>query len=205
VHTVKLRWNGSRISYEVWENDRLGGAGLTGIDLGHVFGRKVCLVVANAQKFAFHNLAQELLQKTTSLLIVKYTPSHLKKSRAERFPEAFIMYYKAKMIVELINKNFYLFLDLKRFVYTAGVDHYFESANQHISKIGIESPKLYFDWLYFSKSEKWRYVNLPKLYVWYASSIKKNRCCFENLNKMMWIKEFLHLIIFSKRRLLDNL
>lgn len=88
---LKLHEMGIAHSYEVWENDRLVG-GLYGIDLGHVFcGESMFSLVANASKFAFINLAQELYAKNYQLIDCQIYTSHLKSLGAEEIPrKAFI-------------------------------------------------------------------------------------------------------------------
>ncbi len=57
---LELHERGYAKSYEVWENGELVG-GLYGVDLGHVFcGESMFSLSANASKFAFIKLAQEL-------------------------------------------------------------------------------------------------------------------------------------------------
>ncbi len=88
---LKLHEMGMAQSYEVWENNTLVG-GLYGIDLGHVFcGESMFSLVANASKFAFINLAQELHTKSYQLIDCQIYTSHLQSLGAEEIPrQAFI-------------------------------------------------------------------------------------------------------------------
>ena len=73
-------------SYEVWENEQLVG-GLYGVDLGHVFsGESMFSLKANASKFAFIQLAQELQKKEYKLIDCQVYTEHLESLGAEEIP-----------------------------------------------------------------------------------------------------------------------
>ncbi len=85
---IKLHDMGHAKSYEVWEDNNLVG-GLYGIDLGHVFcGESMFSTVANASKYAFISLAQELLQKDYKLIDCQMYTNHLASLGAEEIPRA---------------------------------------------------------------------------------------------------------------------
>ncbi len=74
---LDLHRKGFAHSYEVWEGTELVG-GLYGIDLGNVFcGESMFSRVANASKFAFIKLAQELEQKSYKLIDCQLYTNHL--------------------------------------------------------------------------------------------------------------------------------
>ena len=64
-------------SIEVWQNNELVG-GLYGVDLGNVFsGESMFSIVANASKFAFINLVNDLKSKNYDLLDCQIHNDHL--------------------------------------------------------------------------------------------------------------------------------
>lgn len=88
---LKLHQLGFAKSYEVWENNELVG-GLYGIDLGHVFcGESMFSLKSNASKFAFIQLARELLEKKYVLIDCQLYTSHLKSLGAEEIPREYFI------------------------------------------------------------------------------------------------------------------
>ncbi|MCR9227462.1 MAG: leucyl/phenylalanyl-tRNA--protein transferase [Flavobacteriaceae bacterium] len=84
-------------SYEVWENGDLVG-GLYGIDLGHVFcGESMFSLRANASKFAFIKMAQELGERGYRTIDCQVHTDHLESMGAELIPR--------KEFVELLQGN----------------------------------------------------------------------------------------------------
>ncbi len=74
---LQLHERGYAKSYEVWENEQLVG-GLYGVDLGHVFcGESMFSLSANASKFAFIKLAQELNSQQYKLIDCQLYTDHL--------------------------------------------------------------------------------------------------------------------------------
>lgn len=70
-------------SFEVWENEKLVG-GLYGVDLGHVFcGESMFSNSANASKFAFIKMVQELETKKYQLIDCQVHTDHLESMGAE--------------------------------------------------------------------------------------------------------------------------
>jgi len=80
---IELHKKGYAKSYEVWKNKTLVG-GLYGVDLGHVFcGESMFSNMANASKFAFIHLAQELALKEYRLIDCQLHTDHLESLGAE--------------------------------------------------------------------------------------------------------------------------
>lgn len=90
-----LHTKGFAKSYEVWQGDELVG-GLYGIDLGDVFcGESMFSLVSNASKFAFIELAKELLQRKYKLVDCQIYTKHLQSLGAEEIPrEQFMEFLK---------------------------------------------------------------------------------------------------------------
>lgn len=88
---VELNKKGYAKSYEVWEEDELVG-GLYGIDLGHVFcGESMFSLKANASKYAFILLAQELEEKNYALIDCQLYTDHLASLGAQEIPRELFM------------------------------------------------------------------------------------------------------------------
>ncbi|MFS4454673.1 leucyl/phenylalanyl-tRNA--protein transferase [Maribacter sp. 2304DJ31-5] len=86
-----LHENGYAKSYEVWEAGELVG-GLYGIDLGHVFcGESMFSLKANASKFAFIQLANELSEKKYKLIDCQLYTDHLASLGAEEISRVAFM------------------------------------------------------------------------------------------------------------------
>lgn len=84
----KLHQLGHAKSYEVWQDNTLVG-GLYGVDLGHVFcGESMFSLVANASKFAFICLAQQLHIKNYVLIDCQMYTDHLASMGAQEIPRA---------------------------------------------------------------------------------------------------------------------
>lgn len=83
---INLYKKGHAKSYEVWENGDLVG-GLYGVDLGHVFcGESMFSLRANASKFAFIKMAQELGEKGYRIIDCQVHTNHLESLGAELIP-----------------------------------------------------------------------------------------------------------------------
>ncbi|WP_190810844.1 leucyl/phenylalanyl-tRNA--protein transferase [Flagellimonas sp. S3867] len=80
-------------SYEVWQDKELVG-GLYGVDLGHVFcGESMFSTVANASKYAFIKMVEQLHEKNYKLIDCQVHTDHLeslgaKEIRRETFLKA---------------------------------------------------------------------------------------------------------------------
>ncbi|MFD0798977.1 leucyl/phenylalanyl-tRNA--protein transferase [Maribacter chungangensis] len=83
---IRLHELGFAKSYEVWEDDSLVG-GLYGVDLGTVFcGESMFSFKANASKFAFIKLAEELKEKNYSCIDCQIYTDHLASMGAFEIP-----------------------------------------------------------------------------------------------------------------------
>ncbi len=86
-----LHEKGFAVSYEVWESNELVG-GLYGIDMKQAFcGESMFSTVANASKFAFICLAQELEKKNYKLIDCQLYTEHLASLGAEEIPRSKFM------------------------------------------------------------------------------------------------------------------
>lgn len=80
---IKLHERGIAKSYEVWEGDTLVG-GLYGVDLGYIFcGESMFSLTANASKFAFIKLAEELMAKEYRIIDCQLHTDHLESMGAQ--------------------------------------------------------------------------------------------------------------------------
>ena len=78
-------------SYEVWQNKELVG-GLYGVDLGHVFcGESMFSTVANASKYAFIKMVDQLHKKNYKLIDCQVHTDHLESLGAKEIPRDIFM------------------------------------------------------------------------------------------------------------------